>query len=349
MVHTINRSNYSVQPGGCGHGRGKPSPRKKHMEDSRVSPHSPRSAPTNFDLNSESELINDNISSVEKLLSGRNRNLSMPIQGLVQSSQRGGVGNIPKPLAGEMNSYLHIKSFLGQEKNIELLGGLSPLSCKDKVKTIKNWLKNQSLLSIDQKKELEMTPDLEKEGPVASTSSKPAPEVSKDKPKRPHKKQKGPKNHQGKGKGKENWHRAYPQGYRIPKLEPSAVDSVFNISRTLMEFTAKEQEKRDKPLTWFLKQKDRLSALHPDMSDSMINIKILRKCGGELEHAIKCRCGEPCSTGDYINAMENIITRTRTGKAWTKNPMESRMTQRISRDDKKPERPVLKCHKCGST
>ncbi|MBW0469097.1 hypothetical protein O181_008812 [Austropuccinia psidii MF-1] len=70
-----------------------------------------------------------------------------------------------------MNFYLHIQSFLGQEKTIELLGGWSPLSCKDKVKKIKKWLKNQSLLSIDQKKELEMTPDLETEGPVASTSS----------------------------------------------------------------------------------------------------------------------------------------------------------------------------------
>ncbi|MBW0472546.1 hypothetical protein O181_012261 [Austropuccinia psidii MF-1] len=46
---------------------------------------------------------------------------------------------------------------------------------------------------------------------------------------------------------------------------------------------------KDKPLTWFLKHKDRLSALHPDMSDSMINMKTLRKCGEELEHAIKCR------------------------------------------------------------
>ncbi|MBW0514801.1 hypothetical protein O181_054516 [Austropuccinia psidii MF-1] len=71
-----------------------------------------------------------------------------------------------------MNSYLHIKSFLGQEKTIELLGGWSPLSCKDNVKKIKNYSKNQSILSIDQKKELEMTPALETEGPVASTSSR---------------------------------------------------------------------------------------------------------------------------------------------------------------------------------
>ncbi|MBW0534376.1 hypothetical protein O181_074091 [Austropuccinia psidii MF-1] len=140
-----------------------------------------------------------------------------------------------------MNSYLHIKSFLGQEKTIELLGGWSPLSCKDKVKKIKNWLKNQSLLSLDQKKELEMTPALE-EGLVVSTSSKRAPETSKEKPKGPQEKKKGAKNHQGKGKGKANWHRPYPQGYRIPKLEPSAMDSVFNMPRTLMEFTAKDQE-----------------------------------------------------------------------------------------------------------
>ncbi|MBW0493444.1 hypothetical protein O181_033159 [Austropuccinia psidii MF-1] len=91
-----------------------------------------------------------------------------------------------------------------------------------------------------------MTPALEKEGPVVSTSSKKAPEVSKYKTKGPQKKQKGPKNHQGKGTGKANWHKPYPQGYRSPKLEPSAMESVFNMARTLMEFTANEQERMKK-------------------------------------------------------------------------------------------------------
>ncbi|MBW0461555.1 hypothetical protein O181_001270 [Austropuccinia psidii MF-1] len=81
----------------------------------------------------------------------------------------------------------------------------------------------------------------------------------------------------------------------------------------------------------------------------MTNIRILRKCGGELENSIKCRCVEACSTEDYINSMEDITTRTRIGKTWTRNPMESKMAPKISREDKKPERPVLKCHKCGST
>ncbi|MBW0567987.1 hypothetical protein O181_107702 [Austropuccinia psidii MF-1] len=106
---------------------------------------------------------------------------------------------------------------------------------------------------------------------------------------------------------------------------------------------------KDQTLTWFFKKKGRLSALHPDMSDNMINMKILRKCGGELEHAIKCRCVEPCSTEGYINAMEDIITRTRIGKNWTKILMESKMIPKISREERRAEKPVLKCHRCGIT
>ncbi|MBW0520049.1 hypothetical protein O181_059764 [Austropuccinia psidii MF-1] len=103
---------------------------------------------------------------------------------------------------------------------------------------------------------------------------------------------------------------------------------------------------KQRPLPWSLKKKERLSALHPDMSDSMINIKILRKCGGELEHGIKCEFVDPCSTEYYINAMAAIITRTIIGKTWIKNPMESKM---IPKTPKEYEKPLLKCHKCGST
>ncbi|MBW0501680.1 hypothetical protein O181_041395 [Austropuccinia psidii MF-1] len=106
---------------------------------------------------------------------------------------------------------------------------------------------------------------------------------------------------------------------------------------------------KDKPLTWFLKQKDRLFALHPNMSDSIINMKILRKFGGELEHSIKCRCVEPCTSEDYINSMEDIITRTGNGDTWTRSPMESKIIPKISKEDKTSEKSVLKCHKCGST
>ncbi|MBW0578108.1 hypothetical protein O181_117823 [Austropuccinia psidii MF-1] len=106
---------------------------------------------------------------------------------------------------------------------------------------------------------------------------------------------------------------------------------------------------KDKPLTWFLKQKDRLSYLNPDISDTIINIKILIKCGGELENAPKCRFVEPCSTEDYSHAMKDIITRTIVGKTWSRSPMESKMLLKTSKEDRRPEIPILKCNKCGST
>ncbi|MBW0580499.1 hypothetical protein O181_120214 [Austropuccinia psidii MF-1] len=113
------------------------------------------------------------------------------------------------------------------------------------------------------------------------------------------------------------------------KMENAFENAIFNTEK-------------DNPLTWFFKEKDKLSALHPDMSDTMINMRILRKCGGELEHAIKSRSVEPCSTEDYINAMEDIITRTRIGKTWTKVPIESNIVSKIPREDRRPEKPVLK-------
>ncbi|MBW0505623.1 hypothetical protein O181_045338, partial [Austropuccinia psidii MF-1] len=142
-----------------------------------------------------------------------------PIQKLVQRSKRRGVGNMPKPFAGGHELLLTHQELSGSGEDHRTLRRGSPFSCKDKVKKIKNRLNSQSRLSIDQKKEFEMNPALE-EGPLVSTSSNTAPETSKEKAKGPRKKKKGPKSHKGKGKGKANWHRPYPQGYRIPKLEP---------------------------------------------------------------------------------------------------------------------------------
>ncbi|MBW0539971.1 hypothetical protein O181_079686 [Austropuccinia psidii MF-1] len=47
--------------------------------------------------------------------------------------------------------------------------------------------------------------------------------------------------------------------------------------------------------------------------------------------------------------MEDIITRRRIGKTWTKILIESKMVPKISKEDRRPEKPVFKCHKCGST
>ncbi|MBW0528355.1 hypothetical protein O181_068070 [Austropuccinia psidii MF-1] len=64
------------------------------------------------------------------------------------------------------------------------------------------------------------------------------------------------------------------------KMENSFEESIFNI-------------KRDRPMSWIPKQKDTLTSLHPDMSEKMIHKRILKKCDGDLENAIRSRCIEP--------------------------------------------------------
>ncbi|MBW0561391.1 hypothetical protein O181_101106 [Austropuccinia psidii MF-1] len=134
MVHTRNGSSYSVQPDGCGKRRGKTksrsgnsSSRNTHLEDARVSPHYPRSASTNFDVNSDSKLIHDNVSRDEPFLSGSNRDLSILIQELVQSSQREGVGNTPKPLAGGHELLLTNQEPSGSGENHRTLRDMEPI------------------------------------------------------------------------------------------------------------------------------------------------------------------------------------------------------------------------------
>ncbi|MBW0557342.1 hypothetical protein O181_097057 [Austropuccinia psidii MF-1] len=172
------------------------------MEYASISPHSPRFVPTKFDANWESELIHDNILRAEPLSSGSNRNLSMPIQELAQSRQRRGVGNMPKPLAGGHELLLTHQELSGSGEDHRNLRMLEPIVLQRQGRNIKNWFKNQSLLSIDQKKELEMTPALKTEGPVVSTSSKPAPEVSKDKPKGPQRNREVPRTIKPRAKAK---------------------------------------------------------------------------------------------------------------------------------------------------
>ncbi|MBW0522533.1 hypothetical protein O181_062248 [Austropuccinia psidii MF-1] len=45
----------------------------------------------------------------------------------------------------------------------------------------------------------------------------------------------------------------------------------------------------------------------------MIHRKILRQCGGDLEHAFKSRTTEKSSEEDIIDILEEVTTRTRIG------------------------------------
>ncbi|MBW0493691.1 hypothetical protein O181_033406 [Austropuccinia psidii MF-1] len=138
-----------------------------------------------------------------------------------------------------MNSCLHIKSFLGKEKTIELFGGWIPLSCKEKVRKIKNWLKNQSILSIYQKKELEMTPASEKEGPVASTSSRNVQRQAQ----RTSEEEKLSQEPSRKGKRQIQLAQNLSALVQDPQIGTIISGQCFQYGRTLMEFTARDKER----------------------------------------------------------------------------------------------------------
>ncbi|MBW0461624.1 hypothetical protein O181_001339 [Austropuccinia psidii MF-1] len=90
---------------------------------------------------------------------------------------------------------------------------------------------------------------------------------------------------------------------------------------------------KDKPLTWFLKLAEGLNELCP-------------------ENVTK---NEPCSTEEYVNALEDIVTRPKIGRTWKKLDNKSSNKQFIKKD--KPREPFnpntsssndqRKCHKCG--
>ncbi|MBW0547915.1 hypothetical protein O181_087630 [Austropuccinia psidii MF-1] len=91
------------------------------------------------------------------------------------------------------------------------------------------------------------------------------------------------------------------------------------------------------------------------MSQKRVHMKILKKFGGDLEHSPRSRCIEPCSTEEYINALEDIVTRTKIGRTWKKLDIKSPNKPFIKKDKSKEafksntsnNNEQRKCHKWG--
>ncbi|MBW0583164.1 hypothetical protein O181_122879 [Austropuccinia psidii MF-1] len=244
MNSTRSGSNYSIQSNGSGpqnsshkSKRQECQPRgEAQMEDARTSTTS-QSLANIFDTLIESPEAEITAIAVrpESLPTGSSRDIPVSVQELVYGSKQKEWELLPSLWIGTMSSYLQVKKFMGPEKTEELLKGWTPMSCKGQVQQIKAWLKNQSMLSEDQKKKLAQCKDnTPVETPQASTSKDP-PQPVPDKPKQaPKTNKKG--NQKAKGKAKPKLNKPYPQNYRIPKKEKIAMDNVFNMARTLMEF-----------------------------------------------------------------------------------------------------------------
>ncbi|MBW0533918.1 hypothetical protein O181_073633 [Austropuccinia psidii MF-1] len=116
---------------------------------------------------------------------------------------------------------------------------------------------------------------------------------------------------------------------------------------------------KDKALPWFCQQKDRLTALYPDMSEFMIHRKILRKSGGDLGHAVKSRTTEQSLAEDIIKILEEVTTRTRISSSsvnlktrfntpW-KDSVDKNSKENFNNVKYKSADIIRKCHICQRT
>ncbi|MBW0578031.1 hypothetical protein O181_117746 [Austropuccinia psidii MF-1] len=125
---------------------------------------------------------------------------------------------LPQLHQGVMNSWHILKRFLTEEEIVVYSNGCNPLSSKPQITKIKDYHCKRK----DASKE---------EAPVASTR----------KPQANQPPQEGKKNN------KKNWRKPYSPSYRVPKIQKDAMDNVFNMAITLMEFKDKEEKRMRQP------------------------------------------------------------------------------------------------------
>ncbi|MBW0508029.1 hypothetical protein O181_047744 [Austropuccinia psidii MF-1] len=122
---------------------------------------------------------------------------------------------------------------------------------------------------------------------------------------------------------------------------------------------AKFNADKDKALPWFFQQKERLTSLYPYMSEFIIHRKILRQCGGDLEHAVQSRTTEQSSAEDIMNILEEVTTRTRISSSrvnlktrfntsW-KDSVDKNTKENSNNIKFKSSDIIRKCHICQST
>ncbi|MBW0528726.1 hypothetical protein O181_068441 [Austropuccinia psidii MF-1] len=188
------------------------------MEDAKSSTSSQRLAST-FDTLIESpgaEIIANAVVRPESLSTGNNRDIPVSVQELVYGRKTAIVGNSPKSLHRNHELISSRKTFMGPEKTKELMKGWTPMSCNGQVQQINSWLKNQSMLSEDQKKKFSQGKENSPVEALQASTSKNPPQPVLNKPKQaPKTIQSGKK--KAKGKGKPRWNKPYPQNYRSPK------------------------------------------------------------------------------------------------------------------------------------
>ncbi|MBW0524971.1 hypothetical protein O181_064686 [Austropuccinia psidii MF-1] len=125
---------------------------------------------------------------------------------------------LPQINQGVMSSWHILKKFLKEEEIVRYSNGWNPLSSEPQIKKIKEFHSKKREVSKE-------------EAPVASTRKPQANQISQE----------------GKKNKKKNWRKPHSTSQRIPKIQKYAMDNVFNMARTLMEFKDKGEQRMRKP------------------------------------------------------------------------------------------------------
>ncbi|MBW0590442.1 hypothetical protein O181_130157 [Austropuccinia psidii MF-1] len=191
------------------------------MEDTRTPTSSQRLGSTFNTLieSPEAEIVAIPVVRPESFLTGNNRNIPASIQELVYGGKEAGVEEVHGPRKDRGFS---------ECLDTHVLQRTSP--------TDKSLVEKQK--HVFRGPEEEVGP---RKGQHPSGSS-PSLHKQNSSPKVPNKGKKTQKNNQkGKRKAKPKWNKPYPQNHRVPKKEKTAMDNVFNMARTLMEFKNKDE------------------------------------------------------------------------------------------------------------
>ncbi|MBW0531974.1 hypothetical protein O181_071689 [Austropuccinia psidii MF-1] len=224
MTPARSGSNYSIQSNESGQGNSSHNPKRQEchprgdaqMEDSNSSTSSNRLA-SSFDT-----LIESPEAEITTISVVRPESISTS-------------GNFPKSLDRHHELISSSEIFHGARKyrgtseglDTHVLQRTSP-KYKILVEKPENYIRGPA-------EEIGLRKEKQPSGSSQASTSKSHPEQVPNKPK-----QKGkPKE---KGKAKPKWNKPHPQNYRIPNKEKTAMDNVFNMARTLMEFKNKEEK-----------------------------------------------------------------------------------------------------------
>ncbi|MBW0593446.1 hypothetical protein O181_133161 [Austropuccinia psidii MF-1] len=243
MTPTTSGSNYSIQSNGSGPGHSSHKSKRQEchprgeaqMEDARTSTRT-------FDTiieSPEADTTDIPVFRPEPFPTSKNRNIPVSIQELVYGSKSAGVGTS----ATSLDRHNKLISLNG--------GGQGPRKDRGPSEgSDTHVLQRKSPTN----RRLIAKPKHFFRGPEAEGGPKgrPKDQWKLHKPPQPRirpkkcqeKGKKTPKSNQkGNQKAKPKWNKPYPQNYRIPKKEKTAMDNVFNMARTLMEFKNKEEKR----------------------------------------------------------------------------------------------------------